>query len=514
MEYGGDILEGSETSKERNGFSYKGGSERNTQGIWLWSEPFVLPNKNVEGGKMCVLLMDTQGLFDGQTGQMLTTSIFGISTLLSSYQIYNIDKRLQEDNLQHLALFSEYSRVVFNGDDSQRMSLRLSTRSIQSRLSIPETSSNEITTSFLEAAAKREEEAIKKRKEEAPFQQIDFLVRDWQNFHDESNFTLSLKEMDEYRDSFFAKRNAADLRVGILSIFDSQETREQIEYCYQHFGVFLLPHPGLEVTRKTYNGSLQKVEPFFLRLIGFYVEQIFLHNLQPKLINKEVLYAEDFEAFTVAYGEMFVKANLFPKALTILGATAEVNNQNASRVALELYKASMSTKVSEEHGFVKEEELKALHEESLKEALALYKKRATMGDKEKIKLHCNVLETNIEKEHQRFVEENKARDPIAWLATYIVGFETESNDQVPATIAIIAYLVKVVLGAICGPWSDTCRTTEDFFSSLVVGFGEDHNSQALIIISIVLSNWKKLATLYMSAAKVFKTLNTATTTKK
>lgn len=122
MEYGGDILEGSETSKERNGFSYKGGSERNTQGIWLWSEPFVLPNKNVEGGKMCVLLMDTQGLFDGQTGQMLTTSIFGISTLLSSYQIYNIDKRLQEDNLQHLALFSEYSRVVFNGDDSQRCS--------------------------------------------------------------------------------------------------------------------------------------------------------------------------------------------------------------------------------------------------------------------------------------------------------------------------------------------------------------------------------------------------------
>ena len=55
----------------------------------------------------------------------------------------------------------------------------------------------------------------------SPFQQIDFLVRDWQNFHDESNFTLSLKEMDEYRDSFFAKRNAADLRVGIWSIFDS-----------------------------------------------------------------------------------------------------------------------------------------------------------------------------------------------------------------------------------------------------------------------------------------------------
>lgn len=75
---------------------------------------------------MCVLLVDTQGLFDGFTGQHLTTSIFGLSTLLSSYQIYNIDKRLQEDNLQHLALFSEYSRVVFNGDDSKRLSMTLS----------------------------------------------------------------------------------------------------------------------------------------------------------------------------------------------------------------------------------------------------------------------------------------------------------------------------------------------------------------------------------------------------
>ena len=53
--------------------------------------------------------MDTQGMFDGETNQMMTTCIFGLATLLSSYQIYNIDKRLQEDILQHLALFSEYT---------------------------------------------------------------------------------------------------------------------------------------------------------------------------------------------------------------------------------------------------------------------------------------------------------------------------------------------------------------------------------------------------------------------
>ena len=53
-------------------------------------------------------------MFDGETNQMMTTCIFGLATLLSSYQIYNIDKRLQEDILQHLALFSEYTITLFS----------------------------------------------------------------------------------------------------------------------------------------------------------------------------------------------------------------------------------------------------------------------------------------------------------------------------------------------------------------------------------------------------------------
>ena len=96
MHYGGSILEGSMSAKDDDepydGFSYKGGSDRNTEGIWLWSEPFVIPSSTVPEGRICVLLMDTQGMFDCLTGQMLTTSIFGMSTLLSSYQIYNQQK--------------------------------------------------------------------------------------------------------------------------------------------------------------------------------------------------------------------------------------------------------------------------------------------------------------------------------------------------------------------------------------------------------------------------------------
>lgn len=35
----------------------------------------------------------------------------------SRYQIYNVDKRIQEDNLQHLALFSEYGRMALAQKD-------------------------------------------------------------------------------------------------------------------------------------------------------------------------------------------------------------------------------------------------------------------------------------------------------------------------------------------------------------------------------------------------------------
>jgi hypothetical protein len=56
--------------------------------------------------------MDTQGMFDNESTMTLTAQIFGLSTLVSSFQIYNVDKRIQEDNLQHLALFSEYGRMA------------------------------------------------------------------------------------------------------------------------------------------------------------------------------------------------------------------------------------------------------------------------------------------------------------------------------------------------------------------------------------------------------------------
>ena len=198
-----------------------------------------------------------------------------------------------------------YSRVVFHGDDSKRLSMRLSSRSIRStlneelsgqRLSIRDLMSltqqqQQQPISLIDAIREKEEEMRLKRQQEAPFQQLDFLVRDWQNFTDEDDMEGCLREIDSYKDSFFTERSAEDLKT----------TRDQINNCFQKLGVFLLPNPGKEVMRKTYNGDIHAVDKNFLVLLGFYIEHIFKTCLMPKVINKEVLNAEDFEAYDNVY---------------------------------------------------------------------------------------------------------------------------------------------------------------------------------------------------------------------
>ncbi|VDN13355.1 unnamed protein product [Dibothriocephalus latus] len=61
------------------GFHWRGGADRDTSGILMWSEPFIVKLPTDE--EVAVLFMDTQG-------------------------------NLQEDNLQHLQFFTEYGRIA------------------------------------------------------------------------------------------------------------------------------------------------------------------------------------------------------------------------------------------------------------------------------------------------------------------------------------------------------------------------------------------------------------------
>jgi len=64
-----------------------------------------------------VLLMDTQGAFDSMSTVKDCATVFALSTLLSSVQVYNLMSNVQEDDLQHLQV------NLFIGECSARRNL-------------------------------------------------------------------------------------------------------------------------------------------------------------------------------------------------------------------------------------------------------------------------------------------------------------------------------------------------------------------------------------------------------
>ncbi len=257
-------------SSARAGFKWRSGRERTTTGIWLWSRAFArrLPS----GEKVAVLLMDTQGLFDTDTAQVLTNSIFGLSTLFSSYVIYNLPNRIQEDYLQNLALFSEYGRRVL---DEQR------DRAAEAEAAAAGgdgddggeaddgdgdgdagggdagvLSSPVVRLGKLRARARRRRAAAAAAAAHPapPFQRIELLVRDADIESDVRDVPALEAEMRRYLTTVLNKAHHADLKT----------VREHITESFETVASFMLPHPGLLVRKPEYDGSVRALEPDFV----------------------------------------------------------------------------------------------------------------------------------------------------------------------------------------------------------------------------------------------------------
>lgn len=87
------------------GFKARGGSDRVTSGVWLWSEAILTSNK--KGEEVAILLMDTQGTFDRKTTSAVNSFIFGFSIAFSSVTMYNVKEDVTEQDLDNLATFAQ-----------------------------------------------------------------------------------------------------------------------------------------------------------------------------------------------------------------------------------------------------------------------------------------------------------------------------------------------------------------------------------------------------------------------
>ena len=372
-----------------SGFSWRSGTERNTMGIWFWSKPFIRKLEGT-GESVAVLLVDTQGIFDSRLTQMMAASIFGLSTLLSSYQIYNVQNRLQEDHLQHLALFTEYGRAT----------LRMQQEIIGGGIA---------------------------GQEKQPFQVLQFLVRDFQ-----------------FETKDFSEENMTKYLDGFLSIEDRQqkdlkEIREHIQDSFQQVKIFLLPHPGFDVPEPDYDGDVSKIRDVFRELLEKYVPLVFNRELAPKTISGNYITSSEFKYFVQAFVTIFADGDAFPEPTTLLSATAEVNNRCASESAFDSYVSEMDKMCGPGSPFVEAEKLATHEKVCFDSALMKYDSKANLGSASMIKEFRTDLTQKMKKKWEDYSTNNAAKDPYKNLEFYFF----------PACICIASYVAHFVASFVC-----------------------------------------------------------------
>ncbi|XP_054865606.1 atlastin-2-like isoform X2 [Amphiprion ocellaris] len=375
------------------GFTWRGGCERETTGILAWSEVFVV-NKP-DGSKVAVLLIDTQGAFDSQSTIKDCATLFALSTMTSSVQVYNLSQNVQEDDLQHLQLFTEYGRLAM-------------------------------------------EEVYEK-----PFQTLMFLIRDW-SYPYEHSYGL------EGGQSFLEKR----LQVKQNQHEELQNVRKHIHSCFSNISCFLLPHPGLKVaTNPHFDGRLRDIdEEFKKELVNLVPTLLSPENLVEKEIGGVKITCRDLLHYFKAYMKIYQGEEL-PHPKSMLQATAEANNLAAVAGAKEAYNKSMEQVCGGDKPYISPAELERRHAELRQASVRHFRSVKKMGGEDFCRRYQEQLEAELDEAYLNFSKHNDgknifyaARTPATLFAVmfvmYVVSLVTGF-----VGISSVATLCNLAMGA-------------------------------------------------------------------
>ncbi|KAF4527359.1 hypothetical protein B566_EDAN001138 [Ephemera danica] len=344
------------------GFSWRGGSERDTTGILMWSEVFLVDLPS--GEKVAVLLMDTQGAFDSQSTVRDCATVFALSTMTSSVQIYNLSQNIQEDDLQHLQLFTEYGRLALEDCGDK------------------------------------------------PFQKLQFLVRDW-SFPYEAEYGLEGgKRILERR-----------LQVSDKQHPELQSLRRHIRSCFSEISCFLMPHPGLRVaTNPNFDGRLSDIEGDFKHQLSVLIPQLLApKNLVVKEISGQKVRAKELLQYFKSYIQIYQGSEL-PEPKSMLEATAEANNLAAVAAAKEMYHSMMEGVCGGARPFLGSEHLEAEHLRIKDKSLNTFRSKRKMGGEEFSERYREKLEEDIEESYIQFKAHNESKNIFKAARTPAVFF--------------------------------------------------------------------------------------------
>lgn len=246
------ISEGTQDGDQAAGFEWRSGSEKVTQGIWMWTTPIVFEDE--EGRKIGVLMMDTQGAWDNSLTKAQSATIFGLASLLSSKLIYNIQNRIEEDKIENLDYFSTFAQTA---------------------------------CSQLPGAG-------------SVFGRLQILIRDWANF--EKGFSLDdcLEHMRMHHENHLTKQ-------GVPA--DAAERVDRLETTFRSMETFGLPHPGLEVTRPNYMGDIDSIDSDFIFLLDVFAQELFGKQFpEPSAPLGKALSVDSFYLHVLQLAEVFCES--------------------------------------------------------------------------------------------------------------------------------------------------------------------------------------------------------------
>ena len=343
-------------TKIGHNFHWKHGIEADTMGMWLWGEPIKITLKN--GNSAYLLMIDTQGIFDSNLNPKLTNCLFGLSTLISSVQIYNIEKRIQEDHLQHLELFAEYANAITK---------------------------------------------ITQKHHVTPFQHLKILVRDWPNYTHPIDPIKSAQEAETYLNKIMSGKNPS-----------ACATRDNIRRCYKQIDCACLPHPGMTVAEGEFTDDFNSVRPGFIANLNHFIESLLTH-LEAKMLFSELMQVREVSPYLSQCLEMLYSCNELPEPGTILETTVNALESGIRYRALDMYQIKMRKRLGSERS-LGSQDLKDLHQAVYKTVLEYVDTKLVMGDEERKNQFVLNLEEKINQEYQRFITLNNQK--LRWM-TYV-----------------------------------------------------------------------------------------------
>jgi atlastin len=272
--------------------------------------------------------------------------------MLSSVLVYNLTANIQEDDLQHLELFTEYGRLAL--EDSG----------------------------------------------ETPFQKLQFLVRDWSYPYEAPWGAEGGKDLVGRR-----------LEVSERQHPELQDLRRHIKNCFSSIEGFLLPHPGLKVsTDPAFDGRMKDIETVFIEKLREFVPLLLAPDkVVVKKIGGNEVRCKEIVNFFKAYIEVF-KGDEMPEPKSMLQATSEANNLASLSEAKDTYIALMESVCGGDKPYINERVLDIEHCRIKDQTMDVFGSRRKMGGEEGSAKYKEQLEHEVEVSYGQYKSHNESKN--------------------------------------------------------------------------------------------------------